>query len=123
VPPTCHTGQASCFHQDLEGQVTSYRVPRGRILAQLVDIIHSRRMEQTQSSYTARLLEGGVDRIGKKVVEEAAEVIIAAKNNSYPELTYEMADLLYHALVLLENQDVSLEAVWEELQRRAATSD
>jgi phosphoribosyl-ATP pyrophosphohydrolase/phosphoribosyl-AMP cyclohydrolase len=59
-----------------------------------------------------------VDRIGKKIGEEAAEVIIAAKNGSHTELTWEVADLLYHSMVLLEQQGVPLDAVWGELRRR-----
>lgn len=120
--PTCHTGRPVCFHQDIEGHVVGGRQPGSIILTQLADTIHQRHIEQTQNSYTAELLRGGVDRIGKKVAEEAAEVIIAAKNNSPSELTYEVADLVYHTLVLLENQGVSLEAVWEELQCRANKS-
>lgn len=121
--PTCHTGQASCFHRNLNGDVTTPRLPYSTILTRLADIIHTRHQEKPENSYTTKLLQGGVDRIGKKVVEEAAEVVIAAKNNSAAELTYEMADLLYHSLVLLEHQDVSLKAVWEELRSRASTSE
>lgn len=121
VGPTCHTGQPSCFHRSLREALTDQRLPESSILTQLVDTIRARNQERAEGSYTARLLSGGVDRIGKKIGEEAAEVIIAAKNNDPDELTREMADLLYHALVLLENQDVPLEAVWKELERRAAT--
>lgn len=117
--PTCHTGQPSCFHRDLAGNPTQARVPRVSVLTQLIDVIHARQDEQTEGSYTVRLLNGGVDRIGKKVGEEAAEVIIAAKNDSADELTYELADLFYHSLVLLECQRVPFEDVLVELQRRA----
>lgn len=120
--PTCHTGQPSCFHRTLSEEATTHRRPASMLLAYLVDLIHARRLDQPEDSYTARLLQGGVDRIGKKIGEEAAEVIIAAKNHSASELTYEMADLLYHSLVLLEQQDVPLEAVWEELRSRAFKS-
>jgi phosphoribosyl-ATP pyrophosphohydrolase/phosphoribosyl-AMP cyclohydrolase len=116
--PTCHTGRPSCFHRTLDGQIIDKRVPHGIILAHLADVIHERRNASTSQSYTQKLLQGGVDRIGKKIGEEAAEVIIAAKNNVADELVYELADLFYHSLVLLENQHVSLEAVWQELQRR-----
>ncbi len=119
--PTCHTGRPSCFHRDLEGEICPDRVPYSMILTHLVDLIQTRSTGQPEGSYTVKLLQGGVDRIGKKIGEEAAEVIIAAKNASASELTYEMADLLYHALVLLQDQDVPLEVVWEELQRRAAS--
>ncbi|NJN66716.1 MAG: bifunctional phosphoribosyl-AMP cyclohydrolase/phosphoribosyl-ATP diphosphatase HisIE [Chloroflexaceae bacterium] len=117
--PTCHTGQPTCFHRGLGGERVSSRVPSGTVVARLADVIHARRTEAPEGSYTAGLLRGGVDRIGKKIAEEAAEVIIAAKNHSRAELIYEMADLFYHALVLLENQDVPIDAVWEELERRA----
>jgi len=118
--PTCHTGRPSCFHRDMQGEVTEERVPPGVVLTQLIDVIRARAADQAEDSYTVKLLRGGVDRIGKKIGEEASEVIIAAKNNSVAELTYEMADLLYHSLVLLECQGVSLEGVLAELQRRAA---
>lgn len=118
--PTCHTGHASCFHRDLHGAPTPARVPPGTMAARLTDIIRERRSEGNTESYTVRLMLGGVDRIGKKIGEEAAEVIIAAKNDSAAELTYEMADLLYHSLVLLERQGVPIEAVWAELERRHA---
>jgi phosphoribosyl-ATP pyrophosphohydrolase/phosphoribosyl-AMP cyclohydrolase len=117
--PTCHTGRPSCFHRALDGQVIDRRVPHGIILSHLTDVIHERRNTTTSQSYTQKLLQGGVDRIGKKIGEEAAEVIIAAKNDAADELIYELADLLYHSLVLLENQHVSLESVWQELQRRS----
>ena len=119
VGPTCHTGQPSCFHHDLQAKAVAQRAPMSTILTQVIDVVQSRRREQTATSYTVKLLQGGVDRIGKKIGEEAAEVIIAAKNDSADELTYEVADLIYHTMVLLEHQGISLETVWAELQRRA----
>lgn len=115
--PTCHTGERSCFHRDLEGAPAN-SAPPSAVLAYLADRIQARRDVQVAESYTAKLLRGGVDRIGKKIGEEAAEVIIAAKNNSPGELSYEMADLIYHSLVLLENQSLPAEVVWQELERR-----
>ncbi|MFN8504519.1 phosphoribosyl-ATP diphosphatase, partial [Kouleothrix sp.] len=88
------------------------------ILAQLSDVIAQRAAERPEGSYTTKLLNGGVDRIGKKIGEEAAEVIIAAKNAAPDELTWEMADLLYHSLVLLVQQNLPLDAIWRELRRR-----
>lgn len=118
--PTCHTGQPSCFHRDLEDHVLTTRVPAVTILGQLGDTIQARNTAQTEESYTVKLLRGGVDRIGKKIGEEASEVIIAAKNDSPAELTYEMADLLYHSLVLFACQHVPFETVFAELQLRMA---
>jgi phosphoribosyl-ATP pyrophosphohydrolase/phosphoribosyl-AMP cyclohydrolase len=116
--PTCHTGARSCFHTTLSGDAASASTPPTAILARLADLIHARNGADPASSYTAKLLHGGVDRIGKKIGEEAAEVIIAAKNSSPAELAYELADLLYHSLVLLESQGLAPEAVWQELERR-----
>lgn len=116
--PTCHTGQWSCFHRDLQAAVLETPAPQSAILARLHDLIRARGREAAEGSYTAKLLQGGVDRIGKKIGEEAAEVIIAAKNDSPAELTYEMADLIYHSLVLLVCRGVEPEQVWHELQRR-----
>lgn len=115
--PTCHTGEPSCFHRTLDGQPVE-RVPASMILAELAEIIARRNAERPEGSYTTKLLVGGVDRIGKKIGEEAAEVIIAAKNAAPDELAWELSDLLYHSLVLLEQQGVLLETVWRELRRR-----
>lgn len=125
--PTCHTGHPSCFHRTLDGDTTAQRVPVATIMTQLVDLIAERHAHAQQPtpdvgndapSYTVKLLRGGVDRITKKIGEEATEVVIAAKNGAPDELTYEAADLLYHLLVLLENQHVALDDIYTELQRR-----
>ncbi len=116
--PTCHTGERSCFHRDLEGESATASAPASAIIGRLAELIHARRDMPASESYTAKLLHGGVDRIGKKIGEEAAEVIIAAKNSSHAELAYEMADLFYHSLVMLESQGLPAEAVWQELERR-----
>lgn len=116
--PTCHTGEPSCFHTTLDGAPAAGRVPASLILTQIGDVIARRAAERPEGSYTVKLLDGGVDRIGKKIGEEAAEVIIAAKNAAPDELRWELADLLYHSLVLLAQQGVPLEAVWAELRRR-----
>jgi phosphoribosyl-ATP pyrophosphohydrolase/phosphoribosyl-AMP cyclohydrolase len=118
--PTCHTGERSCFHRDLAAAPAAASAPPAAILGRLADLIHARRGGDPDSSYTAKLLHGGVDRIGKKIGEEAAEVIIAAKNASDAELAYELADLFYHSLVLMESQGFAPEAVWRELERRFA---
>lgn len=87
-------------------------------LEDLQRIIESRRSADPATSYTAKLFAGGVDRIGKKIGEEAAELIIAAKNADRGEITREAADLFYHALVLLAATGVSLEDIGVELTRR-----
>lgn len=116
--PTCHTGERSCFHRTLDNEIDTTPQPPSAILAQLADVIRQRKEDRPEGSYTAKLLTGGVDRIGKKIGEEAAEVIIAAKNHAPDELSWEMADLLYHSLVLLAEQGMTNEAIWSELRRR-----
>jgi phosphoribosyl-AMP cyclohydrolase / phosphoribosyl-ATP pyrophosphohydrolase len=86
----------------------------------LANTIADRRTNPPEGSYTAKLFAGGVDRIGKKIGEEATEVVIAAKNADPAELVWETSDLLYHTLVLLAERDVSLDAIGDELARRAA---
>lgn len=118
IGPTCHTGKPSCFAWNLDGQESSTRIPALAMLGRLNDMVVDRKAQMPEESYTTKLFVGGVDRIGKKIGEEAAEMIIAAKNNSSDELTWETADFLYHALVLLANQGVSLDAIMRELERR-----
>ena len=123
IGPTCHTGTPSCFAWQIDGQTSDQRVPPLSMLGRLSDLVVARKQQMPEGSYTTKLFTGGVDRIGKKIGEEAAEMIIAAKNNSDAELTWETADFLYHALVLLTNQGVSLDMIMTELARRHSTTD
>ncbi|MEJ8548680.1 bifunctional phosphoribosyl-AMP cyclohydrolase/phosphoribosyl-ATP diphosphatase HisIE [Brevibacillus borstelensis] len=121
--PACHTGAYSCFRGAIAGSGDSLKVnaavpDRFAILSELEGLIASREAERPEGAYTAYLFEKGVDKILKKVGEEAAEVIIAAKNRSHDELRYEAADLLYHLLVLLREQKLPLDGVLAELQKR-----
>ena len=117
--PACHTGSASCFSERLLGGDPPAQGAFERALAHLRTTIASRRGASPESSYTAKLLQGGVDAIVQKIGEEATEVVIAAKNGSRDELRWEAADLVYHLLVLLEERGVDLDEVGEELLRRA----
>lgn len=115
--PTCHTGEPSCFFQALGG------LPRGETSGEaagrLFETIQQRQANaDPESSYVARLLSKGVDRIGKKIGEEATEVVIAAKNADRAELAHEIADLWFHTYVLLAQQGMTPEDVWEELRSR-----
>ncbi|GIV98515.1 MAG: histidine biosynthesis bifunctional protein HisIE [Herpetosiphonaceae bacterium] len=116
--PTCHTGSRSCFHRTLEGATHDEPAPQAAFLVHLLALIRQRGQERPEGSYTTYLLEKGVDTICKKIGEEAAEVIIAAKNGAPNELSYELADLIYHSLVLLVQQGVDLETIWKELYQR-----
>ncbi|HYZ15576.1 MAG TPA: phosphoribosyl-ATP diphosphatase, partial [Candidatus Acidoferrum sp.] len=92
-------------------------------LAALARTIASRKAHPVEGSYTAKLFAGGVDRIGKKIGEEATEVVIAAKNDDRAELVWETADLLYHTLVILAERGVALDQVGAELSRRAKPAE
>jgi len=114
--PTCHTGSASCFFNSLD------EMPRGETdgeaAAELFETIRQRQTADPETSYVARLLSEGVDRIGKKIGEEATEVVIAAKNGDKAELAHEVADLWFHTFVLLAQQGMQPADVWAELRRR-----
>jgi phosphoribosyl-AMP cyclohydrolase / phosphoribosyl-ATP pyrophosphohydrolase len=119
--PACHTGAVSCFESGtlLEPEAPPKGADFTRALEHVQTTIASRRDASPETSYTARLLRDGVDRIGKKIGEEATEVVIAAKNGKPAEIAWEVADLLYHTLVLLEERGVALDEVGRELLRRA----
>lgn len=90
----------------------------GTILDELYNVIVDRRENPREGSYTNYLFDKGVDKICKKIGEESAEVIIAAKNRSADEVTYEVADLLYHVSVLLVEQGVTFDDIHQELRKR-----
>ncbi|MDR0350046.1 MAG: phosphoribosyl-ATP diphosphatase [Coriobacteriales bacterium] len=90
----------------------------GEILGQLAEVVHKRRGASPEQSYTARLLTEHEDTLCKKVVEEATELVLASKDHDHDHIRYEAADLLYHLLVLLERNDVTLEELAGELKAR-----
>lgn len=130
--PACHTGKYTCFHNEVEikenassGQADDSSKPAGvsdgdrfAILGKLETIVAERDAERPEGAYTTYLFEKGVDKILKKVGEETAEVIIAAKNRDNEELRYETSDLIFHLLVLLRDRQLPLDEVLSELNRR-----
>lgn len=92
------------------------------ILTQLAQILEQRKTQSAEQSYVASLYAKGLDAILKKIGEESAEVIIAAKGGNKPQIVYEVADLWFHSLVLLAQQELSPEDVLKELQRRFGIS-
>ncbi len=130
VGPTCHRGTRSCF--DPDGAPADRATQGFAWLESLWSTIASRAVERPAGSYTTSLLEGGVDAAGRKVTEEATEVLLAAKDDAAAEasgadrsatreaLAGEAADLLYHALVLLAERDLAPSAVVEVLRSRHA---
>jgi phosphoribosyl-ATP pyrophosphohydrolase/phosphoribosyl-AMP cyclohydrolase len=126
--PACHTGKQTCFHNALEseGQKSHSSQPAqtvadlGGLLNQLYVLIQSRERERPKGSYTTYLFDEGLDKILKKLGEESAETIIAAKNDDNKGLTAEVSDLIYHLLVLLVQRGVSLDEIRLELAQRSA---
>ncbi|PAF02947.1 bifunctional phosphoribosyl-AMP cyclohydrolase/phosphoribosyl-ATP diphosphatase HisIE [Bacillus velezensis] len=116
--PACHKGSYSCFSlEKADAQ------DRFGILNELESVIAKRQAEMPDGAYTTYLFREGVDKILKKVGEEAAEVIIAAKNRDHEELKWEAADLLYHLLVLLREQSLPLDDVLDVLAKRHSASE
>ncbi|MDP4122224.1 MAG: bifunctional phosphoribosyl-AMP cyclohydrolase/phosphoribosyl-ATP diphosphatase HisIE [Bacillota bacterium] len=113
--PACHTGSYCCFTKE---QTEEQAADRFGIMNELERVIAERQAEMPEGAYTTYLFREGVDKILKKVGEEASEVIIAAKNRDHEELKWEAADLLYHLLVLLREQALPLDDVLDVLKKR-----
>ena len=109
IGPTCHKGNNSCFHP----AATDWG-----FLFQLEELLASRKNADPESSYTAKLYASGTKRIAQKVGEEGVETALAATVNDRFELTNEASDLVYHLLVLLQDQDLNLSTVIENLRQR-----
>jgi len=122
--PACHTGAESCFHNEIQStrpaDTDSMVDPGalGEVLQNLYALIESRKRERPEGSYTTYLFDQGLDKILKKVGEESAETIIAAKNDDRDALVKESSDLLYHLVVLLVERGLSLGEVRDELVSR-----
>ena len=108
----CHTGAYSCFFNEVKPYDTR------NIFSELEKIIEDRKIHPVEKSYTNYLLNEGVDKICKKVGEEASETIIAAKNDDKDELVGEISDLLFHTFVLMNDRGVKLEDIENKLKER-----
>ncbi|NYE03686.1 phosphoribosyl-ATP pyrophosphohydrolase/phosphoribosyl-AMP cyclohydrolase [Bacillus niacini] len=116
--PACHTGAVSCFTEGVVTERAATSLADYQILQSLEKLIIEREQERPEGAYTTYLFEKGVDKILKKVGEEASEVIIAAKNRDKEELKWEAADLLYHLQVLLVEQGLPFKEVLKTLEER-----
>jgi phosphoribosyl-AMP cyclohydrolase / phosphoribosyl-ATP pyrophosphohydrolase len=119
--PACHKGTYSCFSDSLLSEEGKPNADRFAILNTLEQTIAKREAERPDGAYTTYLFNEGVDKILKKVGEEASEVIIAAKNRDHQELTWESADLIFHLMVLLREQECALDDVLQVLEERHAS--
>lgn len=113
----CHEGSFSCFSRVLQ-EYTREPKSSGAILFRLEELLKDRKAKMPPGSYSTYLFTEGIDKILKKVGEEATEVVIAAKGGKKGELIYETADLIYHLLVLLRNEDTELVDIFRELESR-----
>jgi phosphoribosyl-ATP pyrophosphohydrolase/phosphoribosyl-AMP cyclohydrolase len=115
--PVCHTGNRSCFYQ--ESLLPAKNQPTTtQFLNQLTEIIQERDINRPENSYVSSLFNKGTNAILQKVGEEATEVIIAAKEGEKREIIHETADVLFHLLVLLRDQNISFTEILEELSQR-----
>ncbi|MCI5823070.1 MAG: bifunctional phosphoribosyl-AMP cyclohydrolase/phosphoribosyl-ATP diphosphatase HisIE [Lachnospiraceae bacterium] len=113
----CHTGAPNCFFNEIIKKEYTERNPL-KVFESVYDVIVDRREHPKEGSYTNYLFDKGIDKILKKVGEEATEIVIAAKNPDNEEVKYEMSDFLYHMMVLMVEKGVTWEDVTRELAQR-----
>jgi phosphoribosyl-ATP pyrophosphohydrolase/phosphoribosyl-AMP cyclohydrolase len=110
----CHTGSFSCFFNEISPD----NYPNYEILFDIIKTVKDRKANPKEGAYTNYLFNKGTDKICKKIGEEASEVIIAAKNKDENELSNELADLVYHMIVLMENENLDIKDVFSVLRER-----
>ena len=109
----CHTGNPTCFFKTVYGDPTQTSM----IIAELRRVIHDRRVNPEEGSYTCKLFNDET-KMCKKIVEEAAEYVLAIKDKDEDEVAWELADLIYHSLVAAEKENIDLQKVYEKLAER-----
>ena len=117
IGAACHTGSRSCFFQTLAEKETKETNPL-KVFEDVFAVIQDRKIHPKEGSYTNYLFDKGIDKILKKVGEEATEIVIAAKNPDPEEIKYEISDFLYHVMVLMAERGVTWEDITEELANR-----
>ncbi len=115
VGAACHTGNRTCFYRDMVKKDYDNTNPL-KVFEHVYDVILDRKLHPKEGSYTNYLFDKGIDKILKKVGEEATELVIAAKNPDPEEIRYELSDFLYHAMVLMVERGVT----WEDITRELA---
>lgn len=118
--PACHTGEQSCFYRTVDGDGVKKadKTSSVDILLRLQAVAEDRLKNPQEGSYTNYLFDKGEDKILKKVAEEAGEVVIAGKNRDKAEIAYESADLLYHMTVMLVDNKMGWQDIFDELEKR-----
>ncbi len=117
IGAACHTGNKTCFFNTLVKKEYDETNPL-MVFEEVFQVIKDRKLHPKEGSYTNYLFDKGIDKILKKVGEEATEIVIAAKNPDKEELKYEISDFLYHVMVLMAEKGVSWEEITKELARR-----
>ncbi len=117
IGAACHTGAYSCFFNDIITYDFEEKSPLS-VLTDVYDVIMDRKVNPKEGSYTNYLFDKGIDKILKKVGEEATEIVIAAKNPNANEIKYEISDFLYHVMVLMAEKGVTWDEIMKELANR-----
>lgn len=117
VGAACHTGNRSCFYRSILKKEYDETNPL-KVFEDVFAVIEDRKLHPKEGSYTNYLFEKGIDKILKKVGEEATEIVIAAKNPDPEEIKYEISDFLYHVMVLMAEKGVTWEDITKELAQR-----
>ncbi len=118
VGAACHTGARSCFFQPIVKKDVEEAANPLQVFEEVFSVIKDRKLHPKEGSYTNYLFDKGIDKILKKLGEEATEIVIAAKNPGASEVKYEMSDFLYHMMVLMAEKDISWEEITTELANR-----
>ncbi len=118
VGVACHTGSRSCFFQDIVRKNQEEVSNPLMVFEEVFNVIKDRKIHPKEGSYTNYLFDKGIDKILKKLGEEATEIVIAAKNPNANEIKYEISDFLYHMMVLMAEKDVTWEEITTELANR-----
>ena len=117
IGAACHTGSRSCFFNEIMAKEYEETNPL-KVFEQVFDVIKDRKIHPKEGSYTNYLFDKGIDKILKKLGEEATEIVIAAKNPNANEIKYEISDFLYHMMVLMAEKNITWEEITTELARR-----
>ncbi len=118
VGAACHTGAKSCFFNEITKKDYEQSSNPLQVFEEVFDVIKDRKIHPKEGSYTNYLFDKGIDKILKKLGEEATEIVIAAKNPNANEIKYEISDFLYHMMVLMAEKDVTWEEITTELANR-----
>lgn len=118
IGAACHTGARSCFFQNIVKKDVEEAANPLQVFEEVFDVIKDRKLHPKEGSYTNYLFDKGLDKILKKLGEEATEIVIAAKNPSASEVKYEISDFLYHMMVLMAEKEIGWEEITTELANR-----